>query len=383
VITRVAFRLTGAALLLGSTCGLSARTEGVSAAGQDSGLRIVTIAGEDSVNIIQQRTAVAPIVEVRDRNDNPVAGALVTFSIQGGQNATFGGGLQSLTIATNAAGRAAAVGLSPTASGAVQINVAAAFQGQTAAATITQTNVMTAAQAAAAGGSGAGGSSGAGAGGGGGGFPTGLATAAGAGAAGLAVVATKTELFGDKNTAPELCQSAIFPGAALVGITVNRFDIQGCDNDNDPLTYRWDFGDGATSTLQSPTHLYTAVGTFTATVIISDGNVDAPPYTFSIRVSSMTGRWRVDGTGDFFDITQTGNRVAGTYTAPAQGGGTATFSGSLSDPFTTSPCMSLALVGAAAGTLTAALGGSLDRFNVIIAGGGYPPPFVSTTLTRQ
>lgn len=46
-------------------------------------LKIIVVAGEDAVNIIQQKTAVAPIVEVRDRNDNPVAGALVTFSIQG------------------------------------------------------------------------------------------------------------------------------------------------------------------------------------------------------------------------------------------------------------------------------------------------------------
>ncbi len=131
---------------------------------QSSELRIVVITGEDAVNIIQQRTAVAPIVEVRDRNNTPVAGALVTFSIQGGQNATFGGGLRSVTMVTNAAGRAATASLTPTASGAVRINVAATFQGQTAAVTITQTNVMTAAQAAsgsavsgAAGGSAAGG----------------------------------------------------------------------------------------------------------------------------------------------------------------------------------------------------------------------------------
>src|SRR5262245_52736389 len=85
-------------------------------------LEIVVIDGEDAVNVIQQRTATAPLVEVRDRNDNPVAGALVTFSIQGGQNATFGG-VQTLTLTTNAAGRAVAAGFTPTASGAVQINV--------------------------------------------------------------------------------------------------------------------------------------------------------------------------------------------------------------------------------------------------------------------
>ena len=64
-------------------------------------------------------------------------------------------------MATNAAGQAAAVAINPIASGAVQIQVAAAFQGQAAAATIVQTNVLTAAQAArAAGASSAGASSG-------------------------------------------------------------------------------------------------------------------------------------------------------------------------------------------------------------------------------
>src|SRR5690349_11490647 len=45
-----------------------------------AGLRIVIVEGEDAVNIVQQKTAVAPVVEVRDRNDQPVAGAVVNFA---------------------------------------------------------------------------------------------------------------------------------------------------------------------------------------------------------------------------------------------------------------------------------------------------------------
>lgn len=37
-------------------------------------LRIVVIEGEGAVNIIQQKTAVRPLVEIRDRNNLPVAG---------------------------------------------------------------------------------------------------------------------------------------------------------------------------------------------------------------------------------------------------------------------------------------------------------------------
>src|SRR5262245_61971379 len=164
---------------------------------QSAGLKIVVVEGEDAVNIIQQKTAVAPVIEVRDRNDQPVAGAIVNFAIRGGR-ATFGGA-RSLAVTTDVAGRAVAASLTPTASGAVQISATAAFQGQTAAAiTITQTNVMTAAQAAAV--SGAAGSSSGGtaagtgagaAGGGGGGLSATTIGIVGGAVAGGVVAATK------------------------------------------------------------------------------------------------------------------------------------------------------------------------------------------------
>ena len=152
-------------------------------------LKIVVIEGEDAVNIIQQKTAVSPVVEVRDDNDLPVAGVLVRFSIAGGKNATFAGGAQTLTVTTNAAGRATATGFQSAATGQVRINVQAAFQGKTATTVISQTNVMTAAEAAAQTGSTSGGgtttAAGAGA-AGGGGLSTGAIAAIVAGAAGAA-----------------------------------------------------------------------------------------------------------------------------------------------------------------------------------------------------
>ncbi|MBQ1091310.1 PQQ-dependent sugar dehydrogenase [Streptomyces sp. B93] len=42
------------------------------------------------------------------------------------------------------------------------------------------------------------------------------------------------------------------------------------DQDGDALTYRWDFGDGATSTAANPTHRYRQNGTYTATVTAED-----------------------------------------------------------------------------------------------------------------
>ena len=178
----------------------------VALSGQDvrkpsGALRIVVIEGEDAVNVIQQKTAVAPVVEVRDQNGLPVPGAVVRFTIGGG-NASFTGGSQTLTLTTNAAGRAAASAVNPLASGSVQIQVQATFQGQTAAATIAQTNVATAAQA-----TGTAASTGGGAGAGGGGGVNGLAIAGitGGVAAGAAVVAVQ------KGNADEDADAAIDP----------------------------------------------------------------------------------------------------------------------------------------------------------------------------
>ena len=179
----------------------------LAAQAQSPALRIVVIQGEAAVNVVQQKTATAPVVEVRDRNNQPVAGAVVRFAIQGGR-ATFvsGANASALSVTTNAAGQAVAAGLTPTASGTIQIAATASFQGQTAAAvTIAQTNVMTAAQAAAissaagttgttgtAGTAGTTGTAGAGAGGGAGGglSATTIGVVGGAAAAGT-VVATK------------------------------------------------------------------------------------------------------------------------------------------------------------------------------------------------
>ena len=155
-----------------------------------SGLTILVIEGEDAINVIQQKTAVAPLVEIRDRNNQPVAGASVRFTINGGR-ATFNGA-RTITVTTDATGRATVSGMTPTGSGAFQITASAAFAGQTAAVTIAQTNVLTAAQAAsAAGASSAGGAVGGAGGASGGGLSLTTIGIVGGAVAGGAIVATQ------------------------------------------------------------------------------------------------------------------------------------------------------------------------------------------------
>src|SRR6187549_1265035 len=80
-------------------------------------LRINVLEGEDAVNIIQQKTAVKPVVEVKDRNNLPVAGVVVVFTIQpgagGASTASFANAQSVFTATTDATGRATSSAVLP------------------------------------------------------------------------------------------------------------------------------------------------------------------------------------------------------------------------------------------------------------------------------
>jgi len=127
----------------------------LTAAAEDPALKIVVLEGEDGVNIIEKKTAVKPVVEVRDRNNLPVAGAVVIFSIVGvsaarggGGEAIFANGTKMVTVTTNASGRAVAGELQALSKGTYQVQIQAFNHGQVASTTLTQTNYLTEADAA-------------------------------------------------------------------------------------------------------------------------------------------------------------------------------------------------------------------------------------------
>src|SRR5207247_6148871 len=75
------------------------------------------------------------------------------------------------------------------------------------------------------------------------------------------------------------------PTSGLSGITVNFFSTGSTDPDGTIASYNWDFGDGSTSTDENPSHPYTQVGDYTATLTVTDNSgLSSAPATVTITV---------------------------------------------------------------------------------------------------
>jgi glucose/arabinose dehydrogenase len=83
-------------------------------------------------------------------------------------------------------------------------------------------------------------------------------------------VVTRFRYAGGDNAPPHAVASAS-PTAGLLPLTVAFSGDASFDVDGDNLAYAWDFGDGATSALVSPSHLYTQAGRYTVTLAVTDG----------------------------------------------------------------------------------------------------------------
>jgi FOG: PKD repeat len=70
------------------------------------------------------------------------------------------------------------------------------------------------------------------------------------------------------NAGSDITMTCLRPGSPY---TVG-FNGSGSDADGDPLTYTWNFGDGATATGARVSHTYEKSGTYNATLIVDDGS---------------------------------------------------------------------------------------------------------------
>ncbi len=112
-------------------------------------LKIIVLQGESARNSIKGKTAVAPVVEVRDENDKPVEGAEVVFQLPAaGPGGIFHGWMRSQTQRTNAQGQAGASGYVPNdQEGRFNIKATATKENKTGSIVIAQINSSTGAEA--------------------------------------------------------------------------------------------------------------------------------------------------------------------------------------------------------------------------------------------
>jgi PKD repeat protein len=103
----------------------------------------------------------------------------------------------------------------------------------------------------------------------------------------------------DPNNRRPVVELVADPTAGEAPLTVT-FTANAKDDDGDPLTFRWDFGDGTalpatTRERQVQTHTYTAAGTYTATVTVEDGRGGVAQASVAVTVTSASDE---NGGGD-------------------------------------------------------------------------------------
>jgi hypothetical protein len=111
--------------------------------GQDSAFHLTVVAGDGAKHNIHEKFRIQPVVQVTDENDKPIQGATIVFTLPSkGPGGTFEHGRHSLTLNTDAGGRAGAYGIQLNKKlGSFKIDVTASYQGQTASASIAQTSI--------------------------------------------------------------------------------------------------------------------------------------------------------------------------------------------------------------------------------------------------
>jgi PKD repeat protein len=113
---------------------------------------------------------------------------------------------------------------------------------------------------------------------------------------------------------PPIAAASGSPTSGTVPLAVNFSSAGSSDPEGQPLSYSWTFGDGGSSTSANPSHTYTAVGTYTVQLTVSDGVNSTTSTSVTIIVSSGNGLPGLVAAYSF-------NEGAGTTTTDSSGNG--------------------------------------------------------------
>lgn len=92
------------------------------------------------------------------------------------------------------------------------------------------------------------------------------------------------EVSARENLPPQaFASSSVTSGHAPLAV---NFQGSGTDQDGSIVSYSWDFGDGATSTLQNPSHTFTSAGNYTVRLTLSDNDGATASATVQITVTA-------------------------------------------------------------------------------------------------
>ena len=77
------------------------------------------------------------------------------------------------------------------------------------------------------------------------------------------------------------------PVSGTEDIAISFDGLNSTDDDSDPLTYQWNFGDGTTAAGASATHSYTAGGNYIVTLVVNDGKASSAPASAALTINEV------------------------------------------------------------------------------------------------